>query len=81
MSEKFIKEHSGKVEDISIYGQESNRTTFKLCRMNLAIRGVDGIPFEDKMKDLTEELKAQMEKEGEINKEIKKQLGKVGFKI
>lgn len=42
MSEKFIKEHSGKIEDISIYGQESNRTTFKLCRMNLAIRGVDG---------------------------------------
>lgn len=42
MSEKFVKEHSGKVDDISIYGQESNQTTWKLCRMNLAIRGVDG---------------------------------------
>jgi len=42
MSEKFIKEHSGNVEDISIYGQESNQTTYRLCRMNLAIRGIDG---------------------------------------
>jgi type I restriction enzyme M protein len=41
MSEKFVTEHSGKVDDISIYGQESNQTTFRLCRMNLAIRGVD----------------------------------------
>jgi len=42
MSEKFIEEHKGKVDDISIYGQESNKTTFNLCRMNLAIRGIDG---------------------------------------
>jgi len=42
MSEKFVKEHQGKVDDISIYGQESNQTTWKLCRMNLAIRGIDG---------------------------------------
>jgi type I restriction enzyme M protein len=42
MSEKFIKEHQGNVEDISIYGQESNQTTYRLCRMNLAIRGIDG---------------------------------------
>ena len=42
MSEKFIKEHRGNVEDISIYGQESNQTTYRLCRMNLAIRGIDG---------------------------------------
>lgn len=42
MSEKFIKEHQGHVEDISIYGQESNQTTYRLCRMNLAIRGIDG---------------------------------------
>lgn len=41
MSEKFIKEHQGKIDDISIYGQESNQTTYKLCRMNLAIRGID----------------------------------------
>jgi type I restriction enzyme M protein len=42
MSEKFIKEHQGNVEDISIYGQESNQTTYRLARMNLAIRGIDG---------------------------------------
>ena len=41
MSEKFITQHQGKVDDISIYGQESNLTTYKLCRMNLAIRGID----------------------------------------
>ena len=41
-SEKFIKEHQGKINDISIYGQESNQTTYRLCRMNLAIRNIDG---------------------------------------
>lgn len=41
-SEKFIKNHQGRLDDISIYGQESNETTYKLCRMNLAIRGIDG---------------------------------------
>ena len=41
-SEKFIEAHSGKLDAISIYGQESNPTTFKLTRMNLAIRGIDG---------------------------------------
>lgn len=41
-SEKFIEEHQGKLEDLSIYGQELNSTTWKLCRMNLVIRGLDG---------------------------------------
>ena len=40
-SEKFVVEHQGKVNDISIYGQESNQTTWRLCKMNLAIRGID----------------------------------------
>ncbi len=40
-SEKFIEAHSGKVGDISIYGQESNYTTWRLAKMNLAIRGID----------------------------------------
>jgi type I restriction enzyme M protein len=40
-SEKFIKEHRGKINDISIYGQESNQTTWRLAKMNLAIRGID----------------------------------------
>jgi len=42
MSEKFIESHKGKIDDISIYGQESNQTTYRLCRMNLAIRQIDG---------------------------------------
>jgi type I restriction enzyme M protein len=41
-SEKFIEEHGGNVGDISVYGQESNPTTWRLCKMNLAIRGIDG---------------------------------------
>jgi type I restriction enzyme M protein len=40
-SEKFIEEHGGNVGDISVYGQESNPTTWRLCKMNLAIRGID----------------------------------------
>ncbi len=40
-SEKFIKIHSGKLGDIAIYGQESNYTTWRLAKMNLAIRGID----------------------------------------
>ena len=39
-SEKFIEEHRGRVGDISIYGQESNYTTWRLANMNLAIRGI-----------------------------------------
>ncbi len=40
-SEQFIEAHSGKIGDISIYGQESNYTTWRLAKMNLAIRGID----------------------------------------
>ncbi|MGP8146233.1 MAG: type I restriction-modification system subunit M [Thermoplasmata archaeon] len=40
-SEEFIREHGGKLGDISIYGQESNATTWRLARMNLAIRGIE----------------------------------------
>ncbi|MEW5894317.1 MAG: class I SAM-dependent DNA methyltransferase [Candidatus Omnitrophota bacterium] len=40
-SEKFVKNHRGKINDISIYGQESNQTTWRLAKMNLAIRGID----------------------------------------
>ena len=41
-SERFVQAHQGKIGDISIYGQESNPTTWRLCKMNLAIRGIDG---------------------------------------
>ncbi|MHB8232427.1 MAG: class I SAM-dependent DNA methyltransferase [bacterium] len=40
-SEKFVQEHGGRIGDISIYGQESNSTTWRLCKMNLAIRGIE----------------------------------------
>ena len=40
-SEKFIEAHSGRLGDISIYGQESNYTTWRLAKMNLALRGID----------------------------------------
>ena len=38
-SEEFVKSHGGKIDDVSIYGQESNPTTWRLAAMNLAIRG------------------------------------------
>lgn len=39
---KFVKEHQGLVDDISIYGQESNPANWKMAKMNLAIRGIEG---------------------------------------
>jgi len=40
-SEKFVEAHGGRRSDLSIFGQESNQTTWRLCKMNLAIRGVE----------------------------------------
>lgn len=40
-SERFVKEHQGNIQKLSIYGQESNPTTLRLAKMNLAIRGID----------------------------------------
>ncbi len=41
-SERFVEAHGGRIGDISIYGQESNHTTWRLAKMNLAIRGIEG---------------------------------------
>lgn len=41
-SERFAEAHGGSKHDISVYGQESNPTTWRLCKMNLAIRGIEG---------------------------------------
>ena len=59
-SEKFVEEHQGLVDNISIYGQESNPTTWKLAKMNLAIRGIEGnIALGDSFhNDLHKDLKA-----------------------
>jgi type I restriction enzyme M protein len=59
-SEKFIEQHGGKLGDIAIYGQESNFTTWRLAKMNLAVRGIDadikwnneGSFLKDELKDL-----------------------------
>lgn len=40
-SEKFVEEHGGKLGQLSVYGQESNPTTWRLAAMNMAIRGID----------------------------------------
>ncbi len=40
-SEKFIDEHGGRRDDIAIYGQEINHTTWRLAKMNLAVQGID----------------------------------------
>lgn len=40
-SEKFVESHGGRLGDIAIYGQEYNYTTWRLCKMNLAVRGID----------------------------------------
>ena len=59
-SEKFVESHGGKMGDIAIYGQESNYTTWRLAKMNLAVRGIDadirwnneGSFHKDELKDL-----------------------------
>lgn len=40
-SEEFVRKHAGEIKDLAVYGQESNPTTWKLAKMNLAIRGID----------------------------------------
>jgi type I restriction enzyme M protein len=59
-SEVFIRAHNGRIEDIHIFGQESNPTTWKLSKMNLAIRGIEGnIQLGDSFhNDLHKDLKA-----------------------
>ncbi len=61
-SEKFVLAHGGRVGDLSIYGQESNPTTWRLCKMNLAIRGIESNlgpePADTFHRDLHPDLKA-----------------------
>lgn len=61
-SQRFIENHNGRRDDISVFGQESNRTTWRLARMNLAIRGIEanlGEKHADSFKqDLHPDLKA-----------------------
>jgi type I restriction enzyme M protein len=61
-SMKFINEHSGSTKDISVYGQEYTATTYKLAKMNLAIRGISAnlgaVPADTFGKDQHPDLKA-----------------------
>lgn len=61
-SEKFVESHGGSRRDISIFGQESNPTTWRLAHMNLAIRGIEANlgeqPFDSFIRDLHPDLKA-----------------------
>jgi len=40
-SDKFLKAHQGRIGDLAVYGQESNNTTYRLARMNMAVRRID----------------------------------------
>jgi len=60
-SEKFVEAHGGRIGDISIFGQESNPNTWKLAKMNLGIRGIEGDlkePADSFLRDLHPDLKA-----------------------
>jgi len=61
-SEKFVEDHAGRKGDIAIYGQESNPTTWRLAKMNLAIRGIEADlgpePADTFLNDLHKDLKA-----------------------
>lgn len=59
-SEEFIAAHGGRLSDISIFGQESNYTTWRLAKMNLAIRGIEGqiAPGDTFLNDRHPDLKA-----------------------
>jgi len=60
-SEKFVEAHGGRIGDISIFGQESNPNTWKLAKMNLGIRGIEGDlkePADSFTRDLHPDLKA-----------------------
>jgi type I restriction enzyme M protein len=61
-SVKFVESHHGNQKDISIYGQEYTGTTYKLAKMNLAIRGIAGnlgeVPADTFFKDQHPDLKA-----------------------
>src|SRR5690606_12494109 len=61
-SMKFVENHQGNTKNISIYGQEATPTTYKLAKMNLAIRGISanlgGVHADTFSKDQHEDLKA-----------------------
>jgi type I restriction enzyme M protein len=59
-SEEFILAHGGRAGDISVYGQESNPTTWKLAQMNLAIRGIEANLGPENADTFTRDLHADL---------------------
>lgn len=61
-SEKFVTEHGGQIDDIRFYGQELNKATWRVAKMNMALRGIDAdIKWNDEgsfQNDALAELKA-----------------------
>jgi type I restriction enzyme M protein len=61
-SERFVQEHGGRIGDIAVYGQESNPTTWRLAKMNLAIRGIEADlgpePGDSFLRDLHPDLRS-----------------------
>jgi type I restriction enzyme M protein len=61
-SVKFVESHHGNTRNVSVYGQEYTTTTYKLAKMNLAIRGISanlgGVPADTFGKDQHPDLKA-----------------------
>lgn len=53
---KFVQQHQGKIENISIFGQETNPGTWKMAKMNLAIRGIEGNLGNKNADSFTEDL-------------------------
>ncbi len=60
-SAKFVKDHQGKLTNISIYGQEKNPTTWRIAKMNLAIRALDGDLGQYAADTFTEDLHKDLE--------------------
>lgn len=59
-SAKFVEKHRGNINSISVFGQESNPTTWKMAQMNLAIRGIDANLGEYQADTFTNDLHPQM---------------------
>lgn len=64
---KFVESHHGSKKDISVYGQEFTATTYKLAKMNLAVRGLSAnlgeVPADTFFKDQHPDLKADSERD------------------
>lgn len=66
-SERFIEEHGGKLGNLSVYGQESNPTTWRLAAMNMAIRGIDFNFGAEPANSFTQDQHPDLRADGELS--------------